>query len=150
MQQETEDEEMTETPATGGQTEDNILTLVQEACGGAAFYATDPSNFWLDAESVGEYPCVGVYEAQGAANWDAMGVIYPRVELHFITLGGAFDEREEPSRELADLRAFMRSTLRALRPHIRGGVPSAANFARKDSLYSLWVEVDFRDPYTHC
>lgn len=132
------------------QTEKNILTLVQEACGGAAFYATDPSNFWLDAENIGEYPCVGVYETQGAANWDAMGVIYPRVELHFICLGGAFDERETPSKELADLRAFMRSTLRSLRPHIRGGVPSAVNFARKDSLYSLWVEVDFRDPYTHC
>lgn len=142
MQQETEGEEMT--------TEESILSLVQAACGGSAFYSTDPSNFWLGAENMGEYPCVGIYEAQGAANWDAMGVIYPRVELHFIALGGAFDEREAPSMELADLRAFMRSTLRALRPHIRGGVPSAVNFARKDSLYSLWVEVDIRDPYTHC
>lgn len=131
-------------------TEESILSLVQAACGGSAFYSTDPSNFWLEAENMGEYPCVGIYEAQGAANWDAMGVIYPRVELHFITLGGAFDEREAPSMELADLRAFMRSTMRALRPHIRGGVPSAVNFARKDSLYSLWVEVDIRDPYTHC
>lgn len=141
--------ENTNTKVGAEDEETSILSIVKDACGGNVFYATDPGNFWLDAESVGTYPCVGIYEAQGVANWDAYGVIYPRVELHFITSGGAFDEREAPSTELADLRAFMRSTIKALRPYIRGGVPTP-NYARKDSLYSIFVEVDIRDPYTHC
>lgn len=163
MQQETESEEMMfaddyavdaggaaiMATALGASASSSILSIVTEACGGVAFYATDPSTFWMAAEDSASFPCVGIYEVQGVANWDAMGVIYPRLELHFITQGGAFDERTDASADLATLRAFLRATLHNLRPYIRGGI-GTPNFARKDSLYSLWVSVDFRDPYSYC
>lgn len=131
-----------------------ILDIVREkaeACGvPSTFYATDPGNFWAQAEEQDDYPCCGLYEATGAMTVDAVGFAYPRYELYLILDGGAMDERLAPSSRLAAARATIMGIVRGLRPWIIGTPPSIVNFARTDSLYSLWVVLSMFDPDTVC
>ena len=131
-----------------------ILDIVREkaeACGVlSTFYATDAGNFWRQAEEQDNYPCCGLYEATGAMTVDAVGFAYPRYELYLIVEGGAMDERLAPSSELATARAAIMGIVRGLRPWIHGAPPTIVNYARTDSLYSLWVELPLIDPNTIC
>lgn len=132
----------------------NLLDIVREkaeACGVlSTFYATDSGNFWRQAEEQDNYPCLGLYEATGAMTIDAVGIAYPRYELYLILEGGAMDERLAPSSELAAARATIMGIVRGLRPWIIGAPPSFVNYARTDSLYSMWVELSMFDPDTVC
>lgn len=143
MQEEQQDTEVT-----------TILDVVAAAAAKhgieTTFYATDPSTFWMTAEQQATYPCCGVYEAVGAMTVDAVGTVYPRYEVYLIVEGGTMDERDAPSKELAAARAKVMGIIRDLRPWILGTPPTIVNFARTDSLYSLWVELSLFDPNTTC
>lgn len=131
-----------------------ILDIVREKAEArgvlSTFYATDSGNFWAQAEEQDSYPACGLYEAAGAMTVDSVGCAYPRYELYLIVEGGTMDERLCPSSELAAARAQIMGIVRGLRPWILGAPPSIVNFARADSLYSMWVELSMFDPNAVC
>ena len=112
------------------------------------FYAEDAGRFWMEAEQT-ELPAVGLYAATGLETSDAFGILYPKVELHIITDGGVFNDNTAPSREVADGRNILTAVQRALRPYVIR-IPNQAGFARKDSVYTNWCTLEFRDPLTKC
>ena len=126
----------------------DILEVVQSVTDLPVFYAEDAGRFWLEAEQT-ELPAVGLYAATGLETSDAFGILYPKVELHIITDGGAFNDNTAPSREVADGRNILTAVQRALRPYVIR-IPNQAGFARKDSVYTNWCTLEFRDPLTRC